>query len=348
MNYIFNFSREIINWFHFHGRKKLPWQINKNIYKTWISEIMLQQTQVEVVIPYFKKFLKKFSNIKKLSQSSLNDILFIWSGLGFYNRATNIYKAAQIIKKKHNNIIPKNFKDLIKLPGIGKSTAGAILSLTFNYFFPILDGNIKRVIQRFYNLNEKNYQLEKRIWKKLSNLLPIHNSGKFNQSMMDLGKIICTFKKPKCLICPLNIKCLTFIKKKFNIKNIHKKKKKIKCWFILIKYKNLFYLKQQKQKIWKNLYYFPIFYKKKKMFQWIKKKKIILKKKKNKKILYHLNNYTLSIKYFFTKINKKKNFISKNKKKIWFNTKNPQKIGIPAIVKKIFLERKKNKIKKKL
>ncbi|WP_343183518.1 A/G-specific adenine glycosylase [Buchnera aphidicola] len=336
MNNILNFSQIVINWFHFNGRKNLPWQINKNIYKTWISEIMLQQTQVEVVIPYFIKFIKKFPNIKKLSNSSLDEILFLWSGLGFYNRAKNIYKTSQIIKNKYKNIFPENFYNLIKLPGIGKSTAGAILSLTFNYNFPILDGNVKRVLTRFYNLKFKKYKLEKILWKKLNILNPIHNSQKFNQSMMDLGKIICTFKKKKCNICPLKIKCLTYINKIIITKKIKKKKIK-KCWFIILKYKNFFYLKKQKNKIWSNLYYFPIFYKKLELFKWIKKKNFCLKNsKKLKKIIYHLNTYSLNIKSIIVEIKKKDK--KKKKEKIWFNFKKQQKIGIPTIIKKIFYQ----------
>ncbi|WP_367671523.1 A/G-specific adenine glycosylase [Buchnera aphidicola] len=341
--YKFNFSRTIINWFHKHGRKNLPWQIKKNIFKTWISEIMLQQTQVKTVIPYFKKFIKKFPNIKKLSNSSLDEILFLWSGLGFYNRAKNIYKTSQIIKKKYNNIIPDNFYHLLKFPGIGKSTAGAILSLTFNYFFPILDGNVKRILKRFYNIKKK-YQLEQKLWKKINFLTPIHNSQKFNQSMMDLGKIVCKIHQPICKICPLKKKCLTYIKKIDIKKNKKSKIKKIKkCWFIILKYKNLFYLKKQKYTIWNNLYYFPMFYKKKKMLKWIKKKKINFKnKKKLKKFLHHFSHYSLLIKVIIIKIKKIKKI--KNNK-IWFNFNNPKKIGIPIIVKKIFFKiYKKNKI----
>jgi A/G-specific adenine glycosylase len=322
----------MINWFHIYGRKNLPWQINNNVYKTWISEIMLQQTQVQVVIPYFKKFIKKFPNIESLSISSLNKILSVWSGLGFYNRAKNIYLSSQIIKQKYNNKIPLNYYSLIKLPGIGKSTAGAILSLTLNYAFPILDGNVKRILKRFYNLEINGYQLEKKLWEKLNKLLPIHNSKKFNQSMMDLGKLICKIKSPLCNDCPLKKKCLY----KKNTKKIRikiKKKKIKKCFFVLIQYKKFVYLKKQNNEIWKNLYYFPMFFKKKDRNIWIKKKKINKKKKKYQKFLHHFNNYSFLIKTKIIKIKKK---IKINQKKgIWFNLLKNQKIGIPSPVIKI-------------
>jgi A/G-specific adenine glycosylase len=342
MNKIFNFSNNILNWFHIYGRKKLPWQIKKNVYKIWISEIMLQQTQVKVVIPYFKKFIKKFPSIKKLSQASLDEILHIWSGLGFYNRAINIYKTVQIIKKKYNYKIPKNFYKLIKLPGIGKSTAGAILSLTYNYYFPILDGNVKRILKRFYNYKLSQYLLEKKLWKKISLLIPIHNSEKFNQSLMDLGTLVCKIKNPICTKCPLKIKCLFYNNKNNDLKNNYIKKKIIKnCWFILIKYKNFFYLKKQNQTVWKKLYYFPMFFNKKKAFQWIKKNKIIYEKiKKEKKFLHHFSHYSLLIHPILILIHIKTN-IQKDKD-IWFNIFKPQKIGIPAPVKKIFTQILKN------
>ncbi|NIH16447.1 MAG: A/G-specific adenine glycosylase [Buchnera aphidicola (Periphyllus lyropictus)] len=336
MSDIFNFSNTMINWYHKHGRKKLPWQINKNIYKTWISEIMLQQTQVKTVIPYFKKFIKKFPNFKTLSKSSLDEILFIWSGLGFYNRAKNIYKTAQIIKRKYKNKIPKEFNTLIKFPGIGKSTAGALLSLTYNYYFPILDGNIKRVLRNFYNLKIKKTKLEKKIWKKLNLLIPIHNAQKFNQSMMDLGKKICKPKNPLCNICPLKKKCLFFINKKSitKKKDIKKKKKTIKkCWFLLKTYKNFYFLKKQKYNIWKNLYYFPIYFKKIKLKKKLKKEKITKKNKKIKPFLHQFNKYSLLIKTIIIKVKKKKYLKKKNG--IWCNFFKMKEIGTPSPIKKI-------------
>lgn len=335
MSDIFNFSNTMINWYHKYGRKKLPWQINKNIYKTWISEIMLQQTQVKTVIPYFKKFIKKFPNFKTLSKSSLDKILFIWSGLGFYNRAKNIYKTAQIIKKKYKNKIPKEFNTLIKFPGIGKSTAGALLSLTYNYCFPILDGNIKRVIKNFYNLKIKKTKLEKKIWKKINLLIPIHNAQKFNQSMMDLGKKVCKPKNPLCNICPLKKKCLFFINKKSIIKkkNIKKKKKIKKCWFLLKTYKNFYFLKKQKYNIWKNLYYFPTYFNKIKLKKKLKKEKITKKNKKIKPFLHHFNNYSLLIRTIIIKVNKKK--YPKKKNGIWCNFFKIKEIGTPSPIKKI-------------
>ncbi|MBZ2279400.1 A/G-specific adenine glycosylase, partial [Buchnera aphidicola] len=186
------FSQLILNWYHINGRKNLPWQKDKTLYKIWISEIMLQQTTVKTVIPYFQKFLKKFPNIHILSSSTLDEILYLWSGLGYYTRARNIYQTSQIIKKKYKGEFPKEFSNIIQLPGIGKSTAGSILSFSLNYFFPILDGNIKRVLMRYYGIhpNIKTTKIQKELWKIIAIKTPLHNTGKFNQAMIDLGSLI--------------------------------------------------------------------------------------------------------------------------------------------------------------
>lgn len=131
---IYLFSQLVLNWYHKNGRKNLPWQKNKTLYTVWISEIMLQQTTVKSVIPYFEKFISTFPSIKSIYHNKLDKILYLWSGLGYYNRARNIYKSAQIINIQYQGIFPNNFLDVIKLPGIGRSTAGAILSLSLNFF----------------------------------------------------------------------------------------------------------------------------------------------------------------------------------------------------------------------
>ncbi|CAL4324019.1 A/G-specific adenine glycosylase [Buchnera aphidicola] len=335
----FIFSQCVINWYHFNGRKNLPWQINTNIYKVWISEIMLQQTQVKTVIPFFKNFIKKFPTLISLcKKNNLNKILFLWSGLGYYKRAENIYKTTELIKKKFNNKFPNNYKEIIKFPGIGKSTAGAILSLSLNYFYPILDGNIKRILQRFYYIkNIKN--INSILWKKIYKLIPLHNSKKFNQAMMDIGYKICTINKPKCKICPINERCISYYKNNFLIKK-KKKKNKIKknLWFVFIYKKNFILLKKNKKNLWKNLFFPLVFYSKKKFKNFIKKKKIkkkYINKKKNKTIYHIVTKYKFYIHYFFIKINKKKTKKYINKKYIWFNTKKFKKVGLSKPIIKI-------------
>ena len=145
----------LLDWFDHHGRKDLPWQTDRTPYRVWVSEIMLQQTQVKTVIPYFNKFIEKYPNLDALLKASEDEILAQWSGLGFYRRAKNIYKACRVISENFNNKLPTNINDLESLPGIGRSTAGAIMSIAFNEGHPILDANVKRVLGRYKRISFK-------------------------------------------------------------------------------------------------------------------------------------------------------------------------------------------------
>lgn len=332
------FFQKILNWFHFHGRKNLPWQIKKNPYKVWISEIMLQQTQVNTVIPYYKNFIKLLPNTKILSETSLDTILNIWSGLGYYARAKNIYKTSKILKEKFCNKLPNNFNDIIKLPGIGKSTAGAILSFGFNLYSCILDGNIKRVLIRYYGININDKKLEKLLWKKIQSLTPIHNTAKFNQACMDVGSLICKKSNPKCNICPLYNTCESFKNKQ--LLTIYHKKKIIsittkKTWFLIVQYHTRIFLeKQNDSKIWKNLFCFPKFSCQNKVSLWIKKYDIKINQTLALKNFQHaLSNLKLYIIPIWIKINHH-SIISKNNK-LWYDLEKPQNIGLPKPIIKI-------------
>ena len=235
-NQLKEFSKSLITWHKNNGRHDLPWQININPYSVWISEVMLQQTQVKTVLPYYKKFLIKYPNIKVLSESCLEDILESWTGLGFYRRAENIYKSSQIIKEKYECIFPKEYEDIISLPGIGRSTAGAILSIAYNKKYPIRDGNVKRVIKRFFAVRGKS-NAEKNLWDISEGLLPSKNNNIFTQAIMDLGSMICIKSNPLCIQCPINSNCKSFELNLTSIipeKKTPIKRKKMKLYFLLI------------------------------------------------------------------------------------------------------------------
>ena len=172
---------------------------------------MLQQTQVKTVIPYFKNFIQKFPSQKKLSEASEDQILAAWSGLGFYRRARNIFASKEIIKKEYGNKFPKKFNHIVTLPGIGKSTAGAILSLAYLDPHPILDGNVKRVISRFLN-KDSNVLTESQLWKLSSEMINRDDCFSYTQGIMDLGATICTPSKPSCNECPVSSHCLSAFK----------------------------------------------------------------------------------------------------------------------------------------
>ena len=158
------FSSSIYDWYKEFGRKNLPWRKKVTPYRIWISEVMLQQTQVKTVIPYFNRFISKFPNLDSLSKATEQEILALWTGLGFYRRAKNIYAAKEIIKAKYGNEFPSSFEDLMSLPGIGRSTAGAILSIAYKKSFPILDANVKRVIARHDEIDLSNKKSLNKLW----------------------------------------------------------------------------------------------------------------------------------------------------------------------------------------
>lgn len=203
------FSTRVVNWFHDHGRKNLPWQQNPTPYRVWVSEIMLQQTQVNTVIPYFERFMISFPDIQSLASAEIDQVLQHWSGLGYYARGRNLHKAAGILVKNYNGIFPKSVDELCALPGIGRSTAGAILSLGYGIPAAILDGNVKRTLSRFTatpgwpGLPAVSEQL----WNYAENFTPKENIQAYTQAMMDLGATICTRTRPRCEICPLNDHC---------------------------------------------------------------------------------------------------------------------------------------------
>tara|TARA_B100000767_G_scaffold272263_1_gene299559 strand:+ start:1414 stop:2442 length:1029 start_codon:yes stop_codon:yes gene_type:complete len=202
------FSSNISTWYKNNGRENLPWRKNISPYRIWISEIMLQQTQVKTVIPFFKVFIKKYPNLKSLSLASEENILALWTGLGFYRRAKNIYKAKEIIKNNFDNTFPKKFEDIISLPGIGESTAGAIMSLAYKESYPILDANVKRVIAR-YEMVENNSTSSsiKKLWGLSKKLTPKDDIFEYTQGIMDLGATVCNIHDAKCVVCPLHSSC---------------------------------------------------------------------------------------------------------------------------------------------
>lgn len=204
------FGEQVVSWYHEQGRKHLPWQQNKTPYRVWISEIMLQQTQVATVIPYYQRFMESFPTVVDLANADQDNVLHHWTGLGYYARARNLHKAAQIIRDEYKGEFPTDIDQVIALPGIGRSTAGAILSLSLGQHHPILDGNVKRVLSRFLLVEGHNGQAkyEKALWPIAEAVTPAKEVSAFNQAMMDLGATVCTRTKPSCPLCPLEKTCL--------------------------------------------------------------------------------------------------------------------------------------------
>jgi A/G-specific adenine glycosylase len=197
-------SRLLLDWYYKYGRT-LPWRDHPDPYAVWVSEVMLQQTRVETVIPYFEKWMNLFPDVVTLANASEQDVLNAWEGLGYYSRARNLHKAAKMITEKFNGKLPRDLEDLRSLPGIGRYTVGAIASMAFGMDQPALDGNLKRVYSRLFDLSEAvdSPTGEKLLWDLATKNLPKGQAGDYNQAMMDLGATICLPKNPRCLLCPL-------------------------------------------------------------------------------------------------------------------------------------------------
>ena len=332
-----NFSSAVLKWYKENGRANLPWK-NKDPYKIWISEIMLQQTQVKTVIPYYSKFIKKYPTLERLSTAKYDELMLLWSGLGYYRRLDNIYKSVRIIMNKHSGVFPNNYDDILSLPGIGRTTASAIYTFSEFGSKAILDGNVKRIILRFFNIskNIKKSHLEESLWSKSTLLTPLgKNTSNFIQGMMDIGSIICTRGKPNCGICPLKkIGC------KFKYNKIDEKKviktilhKKTYLAILVDSHKKIFLEKIQDGSLWKNLYSSPSFNTKEKEEMWISKNNLsTIKKPEQISISHRVTNklYKFIATFYFLKSNKKVSLSRHN----WYNLSNIN-VGIPKYQEKI-------------
>ena len=324
-----NLSNSVLKWYKKHGRKNLPWKV-KDPYKIWISEIMLQQTQVSTVIPYYLKFIKKYPNLKSLASADLDDLMLIWSGLGYYRRIKNIHLSSQIIAREHNYNFPHKYGDILSLPGIGRTTASAISTFSGFSNKAILDGNVKRILIRFYEIEEENKtMLEKKLWDKSVSITPLKYTSDFIQGMMDIGSVICKRTSPECSRCPLkSMGC--------NYNPSHKKEKKIKQkikdikmnLIVLINQSNQIYLEKIKVgMLWQGLYSSPVFTLNSHTNKWMLRNNIsdlkpiyrsnIIHRVTDKKIMF--NTF-----FYFLKNDKKVSLSSKN----WYNLANIN-VGVP-------------------
>lgn len=206
------FAEKVLAWFGQHGRKDLPWQHDPTPYRVWVSEIMLQQTQVTTVIPYYQRFMQRFPAVRTLADAPLDEVLQHWEGLGYYSRARNLHKAAQIIRDQHDGQFPSDMTGMEALPGIGRSTAGAILSLSHDQAHAILDGNVKRVLSRYHAVAgwPGEPRILQQLWQYAEQHLPATCNADYTQAMMDMGATLCTRSKPACLLCPLQTGCKAF------------------------------------------------------------------------------------------------------------------------------------------
>jgi A/G-specific adenine glycosylase len=204
------FTQALLAWFEVHGRHHLPWQVNPTPYRVWVSEVMLQQTQVATVIPYYERFMARFPDVTSLAQAPLDEVLHLWTGLGYYARARNLRACAQALIAHHGGEFPNDLEAVNALPGIGRSTAGAILALSRGQRHPILDGNVKRVLARVFGIagDPSSAAVLERLWTQSEACTPMANVAAYTQAIMDLGATVCSRTNPACTVCPMSVGCV--------------------------------------------------------------------------------------------------------------------------------------------
>lgn len=338
------FANAIITWYDAYGRKNLPWQQNKTAYSVWLSEIMLQQTQVATVIPYYQRFLERFPSVIDLANADQDEVLHLWTGLGYYARARNLHKAAQMVANEYHGEFPTDIAQLNALPGIGRSTAAAILSSVYKQPHAILDGNVKRTLARCFAIEGWTGQkkVENQLWMRAEQHTPAQDTDKYNQAMMDMGAMVCTRSKPKCSLCPVESLCeakeqgkqLDYPGKK------PKKEKPVKeTWFVMLHHDGKVWLEQRPPTgIWGGLYCFPENGNADIQTQ-LEHRQVVQDDVQHQQQLiafrHTFSHYHLDITPILLDLSKQPDVIMEAGNGLWYNLSQPEEVGLAAPVKQL-------------
>ncbi len=336
------FQQKILVWFDLFGRKELPWQLNISPYRVWLSEVMLQQTQVTTVIPYFNRFIQKFPDVHQLANAPLDSVLHLWSGLGYYARARNLHKTAKSISVTGGEF-PNDLNLLMQLSGIGRSTAGAISSIAFNKSQPILDGNVRRVLARFHVVSgwTGSTKVSNKLWQLSSDYTPLLRVADYTQAMMDLGATICIRSKPKCMQCPINSACLAKIEGKISELPTPKPKKSLpvkKTTFLMLQDQQGRVLLEQRPKtgIWGGLWSFPEYESLANIQSWFLEKNIPIKLIKQLDEQRHtFSHYHLDYTGVMVKTDNPNNIVMETNQSVWYKLTQFESLGLPAPIKRL-------------
>ncbi|SIT70491.1 A/G-specific DNA-adenine glycosylase [Ectothiorhodosinus mongolicus] len=270
-----SFADQLLAWFDCHGRHDLPWQVDKTAYRVWVSEVMLQQTQVSTVVAYFQRFMQRFPDVGSLARADTDEVLHYWSGLGYYARARNLHKAAKRIVADYAGEFPKQREQLEALPGIGRSTAAAILAITYGQREAILDGNVKRVLCRQAGIEAwpGETTVLKQLWTLAERLTPSQRVSDYTQAIMDLGATVCTRTKPQCEICPVAQSCAARSQNKQQSlparRPSRRPSEQVLIWLIVESDQGILLERRNNQGIWGGLWGFPEFDQKEQALDWL-------------------------------------------------------------------------------
>lgn len=335
-------ASKLISWQKQAGRHNLPWQKTNDAYQIWISEMMLQQTQVKTVIPYFNKFIQTFPNINRLADAQEDEVMEHWSGLGYYRRAKFIMQSAKIVVEKYHSRFPMKVEDLMTLPGIGRSTAGAICALAFKNPAPILDANVVRVFCRFYGIKEYAgvSTIKNKLWELAERNLPSKDISIYTQALMDLGATICKVNSPSCKDCPIKKKCESHKRNWIDHIPAKKPKKKIptRDVYALVVEKGEYILleKRIRSSVWEGLWSLPEIHKDCQPQKWVKDflgEEVYIGLRKGS-TLATFSHYKMRLFFEHIQIHKPINKVINEKFK-WVDKEEIKHIALPTPIKKL-------------
>jgi A/G-specific adenine glycosylase len=340
-----DFSRRVLAWFELHGRKDLPWQQQPTPYRVWVSEIMLQQTRVQTVIPYYRRFMQSFADIRGLAAASLDEVLHHWSGLGYYARARNLHRAAQVLRDRYQAQFPEDLQAVQQLPGIGRSTAAAILSLACGQRHAILDGNVKRVLARYFAVDgwPGKTSVLQQLWELAENCTPQTKVAWYNQAMMDLGATLCTRGRPACDRCPLQSGCQASKQGRQQQLPSPKPRKSLPVrevqMVLMVNADAGIYLEQRPPSgIWGGLWSFPEFDSgSATIHDWCTAHGIRPHRKPQRwPVLRHtFSHFHLDITPHYLRIQDPGNRVMEADQGVWYNSRQPEALGLAAPVKRL-------------
>lgn len=337
-----SFAEHLLTWFDQHGRNHLPWQHNRNGYRVWVSEIMLQQTQVVTVIPYFERFMQRFPTVTHLAEANIDDVLSLWTGLGYYSRARNLHASALVIAQQHQGHMPKDIEALIALKGIGRSTAGAIISQAYNEQGIILDGNVKRLLTRLYAIEgwPGQSQIDKQLWQLATELTPNQRNADYTQAIMDIGATICKPKQPLCVACPMQSRCQALAQEKVTSIPTPKPKKilpqKSISMLLLKNQHGQILLEQRPSKgIWGGLWSLPEFSDLKALKTQLALQGLPTSTRPIAPIKHLFSHYKLTIEPHLLELSTTPQKVTENDKSQWYDSQQLHTIGLASPIKKL-------------
>ncbi|VAW76029.1 A/G-specific adenine glycosylase [hydrothermal vent metagenome] len=336
------FAERVLTWFEHHGRKDLPWQQQPTPYRVWVSEIMLQQTRVKTVIPYYQQFISRFPDISSLTDAALDDVLHHWSGLGYYARARNLHKAARQICDIHNGTFPEQFEQVEALPGIGRSTAGAVLSLACGQRHAILDGNVKRVLARYHAVHgwPGNSAVLRELWLLAEQATPSQDVAAYNQAMMDLGATVCRRGMPDCECCPLQEDCMASqqgIQRSLPSSRPRKVLPVHKVRMLLLQdAQRAIWLQQRPPSgIWGGLWSFPEFEDISAVQGWLDERSLNVDVQEWDVVRHTFSHFHLEITPCFARQKSPAFSVMDGDEGVWYNTGQPGALGLPAPIQRL-------------